>query len=163
SRRGIARADSTLARALRARGARARARGGAWRRARGGAPARHRPQHAVSQARPPRVARAALIRGNVASPPFQYAPIHSGPDGSAIGTGAQVTSDSIWGKPGEAGPRILVAEFDAGPRILAPSMALGVLATGRATGPVTVETVASLAECVERARRSPLDLVVVDE
>jgi PAS domain S-box-containing protein len=74
-----------------------------------------------------------------------------------------VASDSIWGKPGEPGPRILVAEFDAGPHALAPSVALGVLATGPSDGPVTVEAVASLSECIDRVRRDPFDLVVVDE
>jgi PAS domain S-box-containing protein len=74
-----------------------------------------------------------------------------------------VATDSIWGKPGEAGPRILVAELEADPRVLAPSVALGVLATGPSDGPVSVETVASVSECVERARRARFDLVVVDE
>jgi PAS domain S-box-containing protein len=75
-----------------------------------------------------------------------------------------VTLDPIgWGKPGAPGPRILVAEIEAGPRVLTPSAALGVLATGPGDGPVTVETVASLSECIDRARRAPFDLVVVDE
>ena len=74
-----------------------------------------------------------------------------------------MASDSIWGKPGEAGPRILVAEFEPDPRVLAPSVALGVLATGPSDGPVSVETVASLSECIDRARRAHFDLVVVDE
>src|SRR5262245_47739262 len=42
-------------------------------------------------------------------------------------------------------------------------MALSVLATGPSEGPVTVETVASQSECLDRARRAHFDLVVVDE
>jgi PAS domain S-box-containing protein len=69
-----------------------------------------------------------------------------------------VTSDST------AGPRILVAELDAGPRVLAASMALGVLSIGLPSeAPVEVETVASLSECIDRARRAHFDLIVVDE
>jgi PAS domain S-box-containing protein len=74
-----------------------------------------------------------------------------------------VASDSIWGKPGEAGPRILVAEFEVDPRVLAPSVALGVLPTGPLDGPVSVESVASLSECIDRTRRAHFDLVVVDD
>ncbi len=74
-----------------------------------------------------------------------------------------MASDSIWGKPGEAGPRILVVEFEPDPRVLAPSVALGVLATGPSDGPVSVETVASLSTCIDRVRRAHFDLVVVDE
>jgi PAS domain S-box-containing protein len=74
-----------------------------------------------------------------------------------------VASDSIWGKPGEAGPRILVAEVEADPRVLTPSVALSVLATGPSDGPVTVEAVTGLSECLDRARRAHFDLIVVDE
>jgi PAS domain S-box-containing protein len=75
-----------------------------------------------------------------------------------------VTLDPIgWGKPGEPGPRILVAEIETGPRVLSPSAALAVLTTGPSDGPVTVESVASLSECIDRARRVQFDLVVVDE
>ena len=76
-----------------------------------------------------------------------------------------MTSDSIgWGKLGAAGPHILVAELDLGPRVLAPSIALGVISIGMPSyGPVTVETAASLSECIDRARRANYDLVVVDE
>ena len=75
-----------------------------------------------------------------------------------------MASDSIgWGTPG-AGPRILVAELDLGPRVLSPSMALGVLTIGMPSEvPVTVETVASLSECIDRAQRTHYDLIVVDE
>jgi len=75
-----------------------------------------------------------------------------------------VASDSIgWGMPG-AGPRILVAELDLGPRVLSPSTALGVLTIGTASEePVTVETAASLSECIDCAQRSHFDLIVVDE
>ncbi len=75
-----------------------------------------------------------------------------------------MTSDSIgWGKPG-AGPRILVAELDLGPRVLSASDALGVLTIGLlAAAPVEVVTVASLSECIDCAKRSHFDLVVVDE
>ncbi len=75
-----------------------------------------------------------------------------------------MTSDSIGRVRPGAGPRILVAEPDAGPRVLAPSMALGVLSIGMPSdAPVAVETVASLSECIDRARRTHFDLVVVDE
>jgi len=75
-----------------------------------------------------------------------------------------VTSDSIgWGTPG-AGPRILVAELDLGPRALSASMALGVLTIGMPSEvPVSVETAASLSECIDRAQRTHFDLIVVDE
>jgi two-component system NtrC family sensor kinase len=75
-----------------------------------------------------------------------------------------VTSDSIGRAHPGAGPRILVAELDLGPRVLSPSMALGVLTISMpAEVPVAVETVASLSECIDRAQRVHFDLIVVDE
>ncbi|HKA16090.1 MAG TPA: ATP-binding protein [Myxococcota bacterium] len=76
-----------------------------------------------------------------------------------------MTSDSVgWGKVGAAGPRILVAELDLGPRAFAPSIALGVISIGMPSyGRVTVETAASLSQCIDCARRVDYDLVVVDE
>ena len=75
-----------------------------------------------------------------------------------------MTSDSIGRDHPGAGPRILVAELDLGPRVLSPSMALGVLTIGMpAEVPVVVETVASLSDCIDRAQRVHFDLIVVDE
>jgi PAS domain S-box-containing protein len=75
-----------------------------------------------------------------------------------------VTSASIgWGRPGGPGLRILVAELDAGPGPLAPSSALAALATGPPDAPVSVDTVASLSACIDRAQRGHYDLIVVDE
>jgi PAS domain S-box-containing protein len=75
-----------------------------------------------------------------------------------------VASDSIARGMPSAGPRILVAELDSGPRLLSPSAALAALAVGGLSElPVSVETVASLSECIDRAQRRHFDLIVIDE
>jgi PAS domain S-box-containing protein len=79
-------------------------------------------------------------------------------------TGSSGRGPTGGGRPTGPEARILVAQSGAAPRMTSPAAALEAFATGLVFElPAAIETVASLSECIDLARRTRFDLLVVDE